>query len=174
MSTVRKRARSLVVDSNSNLDKIIIPYDFMNKKYTILPGNLEFYKQGQNYILSKVRDFGGNPLFSMDCKYELSKLEFVTLNLSTVIFKAFYLYLILFILLSSIFNIGIIIILGFVCFSINYILGNQKFLKVEKLKLEKIKSFLEEENKSFECSNLRIKWEVGLNGYWLEVVKLPY
>lgn len=174
MSIVRKRARSLVVDSNSNLHKIIIPYDFISKKYTINPGNLEFYKQGQNYILGKVKEFGENSLFSMDCKYQLSKLEFVSLNYPTLILTAFYIYFVLFALVSSIFNIGIVIVLGYGFFSIIYFLGNQKFLKIEKLKLEKIKSILEEENSHYECNNLRIKWEVGMNGYWLEVVKLPY
>jgi hypothetical protein len=167
----RKRAISYVVDEKSNLFKIMIPYDFLNKKYSLNAEVFDFY-DNKEYLLSKVEEFNSKELFSMDYNYKFQGLEMIKAYITDVLISIVYIYFSLFIILCTYFNLGIIFLLLFGFSKIIYTLGKKRFIWAEQIKMDKIKEILNSENNSQLCIDLGLRWELGKNGYWIELHKL--
>lgn len=171
---VRKRAFSYIVDEKSNLFKIVIPYDFVNKKYSLDLENYQFY-DNKAYLENKINEFNLIKYFNMDYEYKFTGLELLFTIIPAVVISIIFVYIFVFIAFSTFFNVGVLIILIYLLYFINYEMGKKRFIKAEKLKMLKIRKILDiENNKKETAEDMRIKWELGKNGYWLELLKLPY
>lgn len=167
----RKRVFSYVVDEKSKLFKIVVPYDFVNKKYDYNTCNFDFY-QDKDYIINKIIEFNNNNLFNMDYEYKFTAFEIIKEFIPYILSMIIYIYIGIWILLSSLFNLGILFVLILIGAKIHFFFHKLRFKNAEKTKIKKINSIIERENSSKECKEQKIKWEVGKNGYWLEIHKI--
>ena len=166
----RKRASSHLLDINNNLCKIIIPYDFTNKTYA-LQNSIDFYDE-KDYVINKLIDFVKNPLFSMDYEYKFTSCELLLSYLPNILITFIVFYFSSVILVNSFFNPGILLICIVLIYEIYYSLDKKRFISRENRKISKIKHLLDEENKTNDCRKRKLKWTLGMNGYWIEVIKI--
>lgn len=170
----RKRAKttlSYVIDEYSNLFKIIIPFDFEEKCYSVEESSYDFFSD-KEYIKRKISQYNNNRVFSIDYRYKLSFFENILYIIPNVVSTILCSYIFIFVIISTIFNLGVIVISIFLLYLINYKIGNIKFNSLEKMRLKELEDILNKENKTEKCYDLSIKWVMGKNGYWLEIHKI--
>ena len=170
----RKRAKthlSYFIDEYNNLFKIIIPFDFEEKKYSIDEIDYDFFSD-KEYIAKKISQFNNNRIFSIDYRYKLSFIENILYIIPNIICTILTTYVLIYVIVSTIFNIGIIFISFYLIYLVNFKIGKIKFNNLEKMRLKELEDILDKENNTDKCSELSIKWMMGKNGYWLEIHKI--
>jgi len=156
---------------DSKFYKLIIPYNFEEKKYTIKEKEIAFY-ENKLYLLEKLDFFNKNPAFDINTTYNVKGFKKFNLYLPTLIILAISIYLSL--ILSSLFCFNPIVLYTLFTWNkkaYNY-LQMFRFILLEKYKMKEIKRNIDNENISSECQEKKIKWVVGQSGYWLEIQKL--
>ena len=157
---------------NNNFYKILIPYDFEEKRYFAKKEEINFYDH-KDYLIDKLEEFCSNPIFNIEKKIiPKGCWQRFVIHLPKFLFFFIYLYLFIFICLLTFFNPAILTILYFIMQKIYKSLKIIRFVKYEKLKMKEIENVLEIENKSKFCKDNSIKWIFGQSGYWLEVKKI--
>lgn len=156
---------------DSKFYKLIIPYNFEEKKYSIKEKEIQFYEH-KNYLLDKLNVFNNNPVFDIESTYNVKGFKKIKLYLPTVIILGILIYISL--IVTTLFCFNPIVI--YTLFSWNRKAYNSlrmfKFILLEKYKMMEIKRNIDDENLSNECQEKKIKWVVGQSGYWLEIQKL--
>lgn len=151
--------------------KLIIPYNFEEKKYSIKEKEIEFYEY-KDYLLDKLNVFNNNPVFDIESTYNVKGFKKIKLYMPTVIILTISIYISL--IITTLFCFNPIVI--YTLFTWNrkayYSLRMFKFILLEKYKMMEIKRNIDNENLSTECQDKKIKWVVGQSGYWLEIQKL--
>ncbi len=156
---------------NNNYYKILIPYDFDEKRYFAKKEEINFYEH-RDYLMDKLEEFCSNPVFNIEKKIVPKGCwQRFVIHLPKFLFFLVYLYLFIFICLLTFFNPAILTILYFIMQKIYKSLKMIRFVKYEKLKMKEIENILEIENNSTFCKENNIKWVLGQSGYWLEVKK---
>lgn len=156
---------------DSKFYKLIIPYNFEEKKYSIKDKEIEFYEH-KDYLSAKLKVFNDNPVFDIESTFNAKGFKKIKLYLPTVIILTILIYLSL--IITTLFCFNPIVI--YTLFTWNrkayYSLRMFKFILLEKYKMMEIKRNIDNENLSIECQEKKIKWVVGQSGYWLEIQKL--
>ena len=151
--------------------KILIPYDFEEKRYYAKPEDIDFYDH-KDYLLAKLNEFCQNPVFDIEKKIIPKGIwqKFI-IHLPKFLFFFISIYIFIFIALLTFFNPAILTILYFIIRKVYQSLKIIRFVKYEKLKMKEIVNILEKENNSKMCIDNKIKWVLGQSGYWLEIVR---
>ena len=156
-----------------NIDKVMIPYDFTENKYIIKDEDIKWF-ESRDYLKSKLKEFGGNPLFNFEEKFnpEGCFKIFIFDYLPIVLIFLIYFYISFFLAVYTFFNLGVI----YICFIIGRKLKDyiqiKKYSLWDKYKIQRVMKVLNEENERDECRGRNIKWDLGPSGYWLEVKTL--
>jgi hypothetical protein len=151
--------------------KVIIPYNFDKKKYTIKKKEIAFW-ENKNYLLDKLEKFCNIPAFNIEKEYQATKLQKFTMYLPVVFICLILIYIVL--VLAALFSFNPILLYtlyswikkGF------HKLQMFKFILLEKWKIVEINKILEKENYSEFCIENKLKWKLGQSGYWIEIQKL--
>lgn len=156
---------------DSKFYKLIIPYNFEKKMYYIKEKEIEFYEHKQ-YLLDKLQVFNSNTVFDIEKTYKAKGFKKLKLYLPTIFILSILIYISILVLLMFFLNPMVI----YTLYSWNRKAFNSlrmyRFILLEKYKMKEIMLNIENENKSNECEEKKIKWIVGQSGYWLEVQKL--
>ena len=154
--------------------KIIIPYNFEKKKYVIKYKDIEFYKS-KDYLKSKLEGYNQNPNFDIDKTYSpKSCCERIKIYFPIIFIMMILLYVgFIFTLLSGFNPIVIYTLYSYIKKAYNS-LNMYKFIMLEKFKMNRIRGFISNENKSEICKSKKITWKIGRSGYWIEVQKNIY
>jgi hypothetical protein len=156
---------------DSKFYKLIIPYNFEEKKYAIKEKEIEFYEQ-KDYLLDKLNIFNDNPVFDIESTYNAVGFKKFKIYLPTIIILTILIYISL--IVTTLFCFNPIVI--YYLFSWNRkaycSLTMFKFILLEKYKMMEIKRNIDNENLSNECQDKKLKWVIGQSGYWLEIQKL--
>ncbi len=162
-----KAERAIFVN---DLNKVIIPYNFIEKKYDIDKNEIEFYQKKQ-YLLDKLIYFNSKRVFKFQEKYSPNIFQRFLIILFDIIFFLFIIYLSLIILTLFSFNLVLFYLL-FVGFKklFNLIKTIESFL-LEKIKKKEINTILNLENNTKFCKENNLKWTIGQSCYWLELQK---
>ena len=162
-----KSERAIFVN---DLNKVIIPYNFIEKKYDIDKNEIEFYQKKQ-YLLDKLIYFNSKRVFKFQEKYSPNIFQRFLIILFDIIFFLFIIYLSLIILTLFSFNLVLFYLL-FVGFKklFNLIKTIESFL-LEKIKKKEINTILNLENNTKFCKENNLKWAIGQSCYWLELQK---
>jgi hypothetical protein len=152
-------------------DKVIIPYNFENKKYEIRYKDIEFY-ENKIYIIEKLEEFNQNPYFDIDKKYKPKNcLEIFLINFPMYFILTILIYFgCVFTFLSS-FNLIVIYTLYSYIKKAYNSLEMLQFILLEKWKINNISLIISNENKTDNCISKEITWKIGTSGYWMEVQK---
>jgi hypothetical protein len=168
-------ARQVTINAHHSSDnrfyKVIIPYNFDDKKYIINPKEVEFY-ENKRYLIEKLKFFNSNETFDIDKDFNPKPMQKVCLYVPFFIISIIVLYLT--IVLSALFSFNIVVMftLGTWIKKGYNSLQLFKFLLIEKFKIKEIHKLLDQENNSEFCTGQKLKWILGQSGYWLEVQKL--
>lgn len=156
---------------DSKFYKLIIPYNFEEKKYSIKDKEIEFYEY-KDYLIDKLTVFNNNPVFDIESTYNVKGFKKINLYLPTVIILTILIYISL--IITTLFCFNPIVIYSLFTWNRKayYSLRMFKFILLEKYKMNEIKRNMDNENSSYECQEKKIKWIVGQSGYWLEIQKL--
>ena len=152
-------------------NKVIIPYNFEKKKYTIKSKDIEFY-ESKEYLKSKLEEYNKNPNFDIDRTYspksccERIKIFFPIIFIMIILLYAGF----IFTLLSGFNPIVIYSLYSYIKKAYNS-LNMFKFILLEKFKMNRIRGIISNENKSKICKSIKITWKIGRSGYWIEVQK---
>jgi hypothetical protein len=151
--------------------KVIIPYNFDLKKYWINKKEIEFY-ENKRYLEKKLVELNDNPTFNIDKIFEPRMGQKLCLYLPTIFLAILTAYLAL--ILIAFFSFNPVIIYTIISWFVKGLksLMMFKFILFEKFKIKEIHKILDEENKSPFCVEHKLKWILGMSGYWLEVQKL--
>ena len=162
-----KAERAIFVN---DLNKVIIPYNFIEKKYDIDKNEIEFYQKKQ-YLLDKLIYFNSKRVFKFQEKYSPNLFQRFLITLFDIIFFLFIIYLSLIILTLFSFNLVLFYLL-FVGYKklFSLIKTIESFL-LEKIKKKEIKTILNLENNTKFCQENNLKWTIGQSCYWLELQK---
>ena len=159
------------LNSKKNFDKVIIPYNFKRNNYSVPDNEIEGY-ENKEFVLNTLHSYNNQKLFKFDSPYSPSFCERIILYFPMILFILIILYILISLIVLFLFNpliiyISYIILKG--VYSMNKSVKNSIY---EKLKKKAINKKLEETNKSQYCSEHKIKWNLGVSGYWLEVEKI--
>jgi len=152
--------------------KVIIPYNFDNKKYTLNPKEIEFY-ENKNYIIRKLKEFNNTEAFKkVEQDFQLKPAQkWFFLYIPTFILAFIVIYIALLMSAFFSFNLFVMLTFGYWIRKGYNSLQMFKFILLEKFKIKEIHKILDEENKSSVCMESKLKWILGESGYWLEVQK---
>ena len=155
---------------DTEFNKLIIPYNFETKSYTIPESDIEFY-DGKNYILNKLSEFNSCKITKIDRKHRPNCCQsFPLLVLVTVVmfFVLYFEYILVSILAFNPIVIYLCLLFGYEIFSF-LMRGKDKLM--DKCRRNDVQKMLDDFNQSPFCVEHNLKWSLGLNGYWLEIQK---
>lgn len=157
--------------NDGDLAKVIIPYNFEEKKYMILEQNIEFYDK-KEYLIDKLSEYNSMDPFQIQNKFKPSFLHHIGMYLPCLIILVIFLYLGIIIL--ALFSFNPILIYTFVVWGkhLYQLLKNTQSVFLDKFRINKIKTLLDEENIGMFCRRNNLQWQLGQSGYWLELEKL--
>lgn len=167
--------RQVTINAHPSRDnkffKVILPYNFDKKKYWINYKEIAFY-ENKKYIQEKLAEFNKNENFDIDKNYSLKAMQKVCLYVPTIFLSIIVLYIAL--IASAFFSFNPIVIYTLYTWLRKGYNSLQmfKFILLEKFKIKEIHKILAQENASDFCVSHKLKWILGLSGYWLEVQKL--
>ena len=157
--------------NNKIFDKIIIPYNFKKNNYSIPDKEIEGY-ENKEFVLNTLYKYNLQEIFKFDSLYKPSFIEAILFYIPVFLFILVISYILIYILITFLFNpLLIYISFRFLRAIISFIKG-LKITTYEKLKKKAINKKLEETNNSKYCIEHKIKWNLGVSGYWLEVEKI--
>ena len=160
--------RSIFVN---DLNKVIIPYNFKEKKYDIDKNEIEFY-QKKVYLLDKLSFFNSKKVFKFQEKYTPNLFQNILIIFFDVIIFLFITYLSLIILTLFSFNLVFFYLLYVGYKKIFHLMKKIESFLLEKIKKKEIKNILNCENNSKFCKENNLKWTIGQSCYWLELQKI--
>ena len=160
--------RSIFVN---DLNKVIIPYNFKEKKYDIDKNEIEFY-QKKVYLLDKLSFFNSKKVFKFQEKYTPNLFQKILIIFFDVIIFLFIIYLSLIILTLFSFNLVLFYLLFIGYKKIFHLMNKIESFLLEKLKKNEINNILNYENNSKFCKDNNLKWTIGQSCYWLELQKI--
>ena len=152
-------------------DKIIIPYNFKKNSYSIPDEEIEGY-ENKEFVLNTLHNYNTQQLFKFDSSYGPSFCERILFLIISLLIILIILYIVLFLLFIFLFNPLVIYISYKFLDSIIFLIKGYKNTLYEKLKKKAINKKLEETNNSKYCKEHKIRWSLGVSGYWLEVEKI--
>lgn len=159
------------INYSNSFSKIIIPYNFQKNNYSIPEKSLDNYS-GKDYILNTLYDLNLKTLFKFDSPYSPSFVEMIFVNVPMLIILIIITYF-LFILVSIFLLNPITLYFAYKCLSKVFgIMSMVKKTMYEKYKKNAMRKILNEKNKSNYCQDNKVRWELGLSNYWLELVKI--
>ena len=168
---------TVIIDKPIKLDlnKIMIPYDFDNNRYVIKENDIKFY-ENKEYVLKTLKIFEDNPLFNIEKKLNPQGCckKFIFVYLPTLIVFLIYFYITFLLAVYTFFNIGVLYYCFVVGISLNNFIKILKYSFYDKFKVGQINKILNAENKSDECIQNKIKWQLGDSSYFLEVIKYEW
>ncbi len=160
--------RSIFVN---DLNKVIIPYNFKEKKYDIDKNEIEFY-QKKVYLLDKLSFFNSKKVFKFQEKYTPNLFQKILIIFFDVSIFLFIIYLSLIILTLFSFNLVLFYLLFIGYKKIFHLMNKIESFLLEKLKKNEINNILNYENNSKFCKDNNLKWTIGQSCYWLELQKI--
>jgi hypothetical protein len=171
----RRMGRQFSINVHPSKDnkfyKVIIPYNFEKKQYTIKRKEIEFY-ENKNYLLERLGYFCRIPAFNIESKFKPHSMQNISIYLPIIGISVLFLYLAFVSFTIFAFN-PVIIYTVFNWGKKGYNFAQiWKFKKLENYKIEEIKKILEKENSSNFCIDNKLKWILGQSGYWIEIQKL--
>jgi hypothetical protein len=168
-------ARQVTINAHPSRDnkffKVIIPYSFDQKKYTINKKEIEFY-ENKKYLFEKLKYFNNIETFDIEKDFNPKHLQKVCLYVPFFLICIIVIYLAIITSALFSFNIMVMFTLGTWIRKGYNSLQMFKFILLEKFKIKEIHKLLKEENDTRFCINHKLKWILGQSGYWLEVQKL--
>jgi hypothetical protein len=172
-SYTRRIGRIVTVANNrsNKFNKVIIPYDFDKKKYIIKLKELEFYEH-KNYLKEKLDHFCNLNMFQIESNYEPTRCEellIVMLYSVIVMIIAYVLFIV-----ATLFSYNpLILYTAFNWIKKGYMrVRVYRFVLLEKWKIKRMNTVLQNENNTDFCTNNKLKWILGQSGYWIEIQKL--
>ena len=157
--------------NNKKYDIIIIPYNFKNNNYSISDEEIEDY-ENKDYLLNTLYQFNNEPIFIFDSPYTPRFYEIIIIYFVFILISLVLLYLLLLVIILFSFNPIIIFFAYTFLAKVFGLFKNIKNTFYEKSKKKAIIKKLKEKNNSTYCKEHRLKWNIGLSAYWLELVKL--
>ena len=155
-------------DQSTKFKRIIISYNFKKNNYYIDNEEIEDY-ENKEFLLNTLHNFNSQAIFKFDSPYNPSSTERIIFLLPIIIVfiiltYALYIIIILCTLNPLIIYIAIIIIIKF--FGVIKKWRNSLY---EKFKKKKINKQIDDTNNSEYCKKHKIRFKLGLSGYWLEL-----
>ena len=151
-------------------DRIIISYNFKKNNYFIADSELEGYEH-KEYLLNTLYHFNNQPLFKFDSLYSPTCSERMIFLIPVIIIVLLIIYFLYVLTIICTLN-PLIIYISYLCIKIVFIfIKKWKNNLYEKFKKKAIDKVIDETNNSLSCQSHKIKFKLGLSGYWLEVEK---
>ena len=155
-------------EQSTKFKRIIISYNFKKNNYYIDNEEIEDY-ENKEFLLNTLHNFNSQAIFKFDSPYNPSSTERIIFLLPIIIVfiiltYALYIIIILCTLNPLIIYIAIIIIIKF--FGVIKKWRNSLY---EKFKKKKINKQIDDTNNSEYCKKHKIRFKLGLSGYWLEL-----
>jgi hypothetical protein len=171
----RRMGRQFSINVHPSKDnkfyKVIIPYNFEKKKYTIRRKEIAFYENKQ-YLFDKLKFFCSQPAFDIEHQYKPKGAEKLYIYLPAIFLFMIIIYVSLVFITWFAFNPVVIYTLYSWGRKIFEWLRMFKFVLLEKFKMKLINKLLDEENNSEFCVQNKLRWILGQSGYWIEIQKL--
>lgn len=158
-------------NSDCDLNKVIIPYNFEESQYKILKESIEFYDK-KDYLVEKLNAFNKINSFQIQNKYKASFFQQIGVYLPCLVIFALFLYLGIIILAFFSFNPVLIYTLVIWSRHLWQSLKSTRLVFIDKFRINKINSILDEENVGGFCIQNNLHWWLGQSGYWLELEKV--
>ena len=159
------------LDTKKNFDKVIIPYNFKRNNYSVSDNEIEGY-ENKEFVLNTLHSYNIQKLFKFDSAYSPSFCERILLYFPMFLLILIILYILISLIILFLFNPLVIYISYKLLKGVYFMNKSIKNAIYEKLKKKAINKKLEETNKSQYCREHKIKWNLGVSGYWLEVEKI--
>ena len=173
LNTLENKNESSHEIIKKKFDKIIIPYNFKKNNYSVNDNEIDGY-ENKEFVLNTLHHYNNQNIFKFDLPYSppfCKKILFYFLMLLIVLIILLLLFTLIIIFL---FNPLIIYISYRVLKAVFSLLASLKRTIYEKLKKKAINKRLEETNKSKYCRDHKIKWNLGVSGYWIEIEKINH
>ena len=171
---VTKNPQNIELQLNNNkkiFDKIIIPYNFKNNNYSIPDKEIEGY-ESKEFVLNTLYKYNLQDIFKFDSVYKPSLGEKILFYCPICLCILILSYILIILLIMFLFN-PLLIYLSYKFLNMIFSLIKQlKNTIYERLKKKAINKQLEETNNTKYCIEHKIKWNLGVSGYWLEIVKI--
>ena len=171
---VTKNPQNIKLQLNNNkkiFDKIIIPYNFKNNNYSIPDKEIEGY-ESKEFVLNTLYKYNLQDIFKFDSVYKPSFGEKILFYCPICLCILILSYILIILLIMFLFN-PLLIYLSYKFLNMIFSLIKQlKNTIYERLKKKAINKQLEETNNTKYCIEHKIKWNLGVSGYWLEIVKI--
>ena len=151
-------------------DRIIISYEFNKNKYYIADCELNGY-ENKEFLLNTLHNFNNMPFFKFDSPYSPTCSERIIFLIPVIIIFLIILYLLYVLTIICTFN-PLIIYIVYLCIKLVISLM-KKWRKTlyERFKKKAINKIINNTNNSDYCQSHRIRFKLGLSGYWLELEK---
>ena len=154
-----------------NFDKIIIPYSFKKKNYSISDNEIEGY-ENKEFVLNTLHAYNLLYLFKIDSPYSPSCFERILFFFPVLLIIIVILCALIYLIVAFLFNPFILLVSYQIFKGVINIIRSIKHTIYEKMKKNAMNKKLGETNKSNYCKEHNIKWNLGVSGYWLEVEKI--
>ena len=155
----------------NDLNKVIIPYNFKEKKYDIDKNEIEFY-QKKVYLLNKLSFFNNKKVFKFQEKYTPNLFQKILIIFFNMIIFLLIIYLSLIFLSLFSFNLALFYLLFLGYKKLFLLMKKIELFLLEKIKKQEINNILNYENNSQFCKENNLKWTIGQSCYWLELQKI--
>jgi hypothetical protein len=154
----------------TKFDKIIIPYNFQKNCYYITDNEIEGY-ENKEFLLNTLHNYNSQQLFKFDVDYSPTCCERLIYIPIIIIFIIIIYILVIFVIIFM-FN-PFVLYLSMKCLGLVFSgVKSYKNTLYEKFKKKAILKQLNETNKLQYCQDHKIRWKLGVSGYWLEIERV--
>lgn len=165
-----KRNEEYLIYSKNIVEKIIIPYNFKSNNFSLSYKEIERFK-GKEYLLNTLYDLNMKEIFKLDSPYSPTIIDSILINFLILVILIIILYILLLFNIFPLFN-PIMIYCSYKIVARTYkIMSKIRKTINEKYKKKAMKKILSEKSNSKYCQDHKVKWELGLSFYWLELKK---
>ena len=162
--------KTIINEKSNKFERIIISYNFKKNNYYIDNEEIDGY-ENKEFLLNTLHNFNNQAIFKYDSPYNPSCKERMIFLIPIIIILIILIYALYIIIILCTLN-PLIIYIAIIC--IIKIFGTIKKWKTslyEKFKKKKINNQIDATNNSDYCKNHKIRFKLGLSGYWLELEK---
>ena len=162
--------KTIINEKTNKFERIIISYNFKKNNYYIDNEEIDGY-ENKEFLLNTLHNFNNQAIFKFDSPYNPSCNERMIFLVPIIIVFIILVYALYIIIILCTLNPLIIYIA--IIFLIKFFVLIKKWRNslYEKFKKKKINKQIDATNNSDYCKNHKIRFKLGLSGYWLELEK---
>ena len=155
-------------DKSTKFERIIISYNFKKNNYYIDNEEIEGY-ENKEFLLNTLHNFNSQAIFKFDSPYNPSCSEIIIFLIPIIIVFIILIYVLYIIIILCTLNPLIIYIAIIIIIKFFGIIKKWRNSLYEKFKKKKINKQIDDTNNSEYCKKHKIRFKLGLSGYWLEL-----